>query len=329
MKVLSILSNEKKNAGPKAPTDVEKILYETYNAKIMHYSRNIIDEIKIIFDFMLFNLYKDYIVIQAPFIYKSCIYNLLPKKRTIIFIHDISGLRNGDSELLKKELNIFRKFKYVIVHNEKMKKFLIMNDVEEKNIYELGIFDYLIEENQKHSWDDDIQFQNNEILYAGNLKKDKSPFIYQLDEERMNFYINLYGIGNEKINNKKLLYKGSFEPDNPTNISGKLGLVWDGNFDESDEKEGFKNYTKYNNPHKLSCYLATGIPVIVWDKSSVADLVKKYNVGYTISNIYDINKINFKDYLIKKENAEKLGKKVREGYFIKKVISEIIEEVNF
>ena len=51
---------------------------------------------------------------------------------------------------------------------------------------------------------------------------------------------------------------------------GNLGLIWDGASDSSDEDIGMKNYTRYNNPHKLSCYMAAGLPVIVWEKSAIS-----------------------------------------------------------
>lgn len=323
MKVLSMISKEKKNAAQKAPSDVEKILKETYNAEVIHYSRSLISEVKLIIDFILLNFSKEYIVIQAPLIYKSYIYNLLPKRKTIILIHDISGLRNGSEDMLKKELEIFKKFKYVIVHNERMKKFLLKKGIKEENIYKIELFDYLTKKNE-HSTFNENDSKKMEIAYAGNLKKDKSPFLYQLDEKKMNFNVSVYGIGQEKIENKNIIYKGSFKPDEPEIISGKLGLVWDGNFDESDEKELFKNYTRYNNPHKLSCYLAIGLPVIVWEKSAVSEIVKKYNIGYTISSIYDINNLDMSTYAEKKRNATELGKKVEEGYFTKRVMNEII-----
>lgn len=135
----------------------------------MHYSRSLVDEIKIVFDFILFNLCKDYIVVQAPFIYKSFLYNFLPKKRTIILIHDISGLRNGKKDMLEKEISILKKFKYIIVHNDKMKTFLIQKGIKKENLYKLEIFDYLIKKNnqvEKNKTSNKL-----EIVYAGNLKK--------------------------------------------------------------------------------------------------------------------------------------------------------------
>jgi hypothetical protein len=164
------------------------------------------------------------------------------------------------------------------------------------------------------------------IAFVGNLAKEKTPFIHQLDENKMKFNLHLYGVGIDKDINSKIVYEGSFNPDElPLYINQKLGLVWDGNYDESDEDKSYKNYTKYNNPHKLSCYIASGIPVIVWEKAAVANFVKENNIGYVINNIYDINNLSFDDYETKKKNVIEISKKVRNGYYTNKVFDEILK----
>ena len=103
--------------------------------------------------------------------------------------------------------------------------------------------------------------------------------------------------------------------------------MWDGNLDESDEEESFKKYTKYNNPHKLSCYIAAEMPVIVWKKAAISELVEKYNIGYTISNVYEINNINFEDYDKKIENIKRISQKVKNGYFTEKIMKEVLKDI--
>ena len=323
MIIISKRLNEQRNAGPKAPSDICRILtgnkYKTFkeNKYIIY---------KVLLYFLKLHFKKDIILIQHPVIYNNKVYSLLNREKTIILIHDISGLRNGNEELLKKELGVFKMFKYIIVHNNKMKQYLIDNGVLENNIYVLEIFDYII--NDKENENAKIKRQNvTDVVYAGNLKKEKSPFVYQLNPKKMNYVLNLYGLGMEKSLDKKLKYNGSFEPEDVSTIKGDLGLVWDGNFDESDENLTFKRYTKYNNPHKLSLYMVCGIPVVVWKKSAIADFVKKYNVGYTISNVYDINNLKFDDYEEKVINARKIGSKLKNGYYTKKVINEILDRI--
>ena len=223
----------------------------------------------------------------------------------------------------KKEIDAFQSSEAVIVHNDKMKKFLIDQGVNSNKLYVLELFDYITAKQKQNN----IKSDKIKICYTGNM--DKANFIHQLEEEKMNFNLYVYGVKNKEIKNKRIEYKGKFLPDElPYKIEENIGLVWDGNVDENDENEGFKNYTKYNNPHKLSCYLAANIPVIVWEKAAIADLVKKYNIGYFIRNIYDINKIDFSDYNEKIKNIKELSRKVRNGYFTNRVVNEIIKDIS-
>jgi hypothetical protein len=205
-----------------------------------------------------------------------------------------------------------------------MKKTIVSLGIDETKVYVLNIFDYIA--NGNINIDKSLK-SNINVMYAGNLKKSKCPFIYQLDPLKMQFNLYLYGLGISSNINEKIIYKGSFESNEINTLEGDLGLIWDGNYNESDEKESFKNYTKYNNPHKLSCYLACGIPVIVWSKAATASFVKKNNIGYCISNIYEINDLDLSDYNLKKKNAIEIGKKLRNGDYTCTVINSIIEDM--
>ena len=248
------------------------------------------------------------------------------KRKTIVFIHDIDGLRYSDEKNLKQDVKRLNKIGNVVVHNLKMKEKL-QNAGVTTNMYCLELFDYLC---NKQTEEKERMLENNEITvaYAGNLIKEKSPFLYQLDPEKLNFRFNLYGVGIEKNLNDKMIYKGKKDPNElPNNIEGNLGLVWDGNFDESDADIGFKNYTKYNNPHKLSCYIAAGIPVIVWRNAAVAEFVKKNNIGYVVSNLYEINDLDFSDYEEKIKNVQNMKIQVRNGFYTQRVLEKILDDI--
>ena len=210
-----------------------------------------------------------------------------------------------------------------------MKKFLIDNGIKESKIYVLDLFDYICDGELQVDRNRVTNIEEAKVVYAGNLSKEKSPFLHQLEENKMKFNIDVFGVGIDEDINKNILFKGKLHPEElPNKLTGNLGLVWDGCFDESDENVTFKNYTKFNNPHKLSCYMAAGLPVIVWEKAAIADFVKKNNIGYTISNIYDINNLDLADYEIKLKNALEIKEKVRNGYFTKTVMKEIIKDID-
>ena len=315
------------NAGPKAKIDIEKILEEKFDFRIITINEkkkmnkfwNLILLIETIIKMMTLKK-EDIVCFQFPFSYKAMKFC---KNKKICIIHDLNGLRYNDEKKLDEEINAINYCNKIIAHNDRMKEELLKRGIDKNKIIVLELFDYLTESTSF----EEKKFNPKELtlVYPGNLAKEKSPFIYQLDEKEMNFIINLYGNGLNLNNNNKLIYKGSFSPNSLEKINGDIGLIWDGNNNTNDENYGFKNYTKYNNPHKVSCCLARGIPIIVWEKSAISDFVKKNNIGWTINNIYDINKINFSDYKEKKKNAINIGKKVRKGYFISNAIKKSIE----
>lgn len=341
IRVLTVKGNGEFTAGPKAPSDIIDILVSEYNAKSVllvnsnNFIKKVLYRLKILNTIILSKLNKEILIMQFPMYETSKLLNnffmfsmnFINKDKTIVLIHDLDSIRGEDKILKQQELDRLNKVKYIISHNQKMTDYLKKENIKAE-IFNLEIFDYLCNKKEKFERHNVIDPLNYSVIYAGNLNKIKSPFVHQLEEDKLKFTLNLYGIGIDKDINSKLKYKGKFSPNElPDNVVGDLGLIWDGNFDESDEEKRFKMYTKYNNPHKLSCYVAAGIPVIAWEKAAIADFIKKYNIGYTVKNIYDINNLTFDDYEIKQKNISELQKKVRRGYFTKKVVSEILKNI--
>ena len=326
MTIISQYNTTLLNAGPKAKLDIEKILVRDYQCKkhtLILSGKEEKDKIhkfiykikKALFCIRFFRG-RDIIFMQFPLTNEISVTK--NAKNKIALVHDLEGLRRKNKEIEDKEIKFLDTCKFIVVHNEKMKNYLVSKNIQNEKIYILELFDYLCCKDE-FSQNSAIDQNNINVIYTGNL--DKATFLKQLDSNKMNFCLNLYGSKNMEFENKKIIYKGKFLPDDlPSKIEGNLGLVWDGNIDETDENDQLKNYTKYNTPHKLSCYIAAGIP----EKSAISDLVKKYDIGYVINNIYDINDINLIDYNKKKENIIKLSKKVQNGYFTKRVVNEIL-----
>ena len=119
-------------------------------------------------------------------------------------------------------------------------------------------------------------------------------------------------------------YMGSYPPDIlPQYLNQGFGLIWDGNSTESCAGV-IGNYLKYNNPHKCSLYLASGIPVIVWKKAALADFINIHNAGILVESLEEIpekiQNLSEKEYIQMKNNAEKISLKLKDGYFLKKAI---------
>ena len=89
------------------------------------------------------------------------------------------------------------------------------------------------------------------------------------------------------------------------------------------------NYLRYNNPHKLSLYIASKLPVIIWSKAAEADFVKKYDIGYTVNSLTEIpqllNELDEERYNQLVNNVVKVGEKITRGQFMQKALEKAVD----
>ena len=102
-----------------------------------------------------------------------------------------------------------------------------------------------------------------------------------------------------------------------------FGLVWDGN--SADTCSGNTgDYLRYNNPHKLSMYLASGLPVIIWSQAAEAPLVLEKGVGIAVSSLREIPEVlsgvDAVRYGKMRERVLALSGELRSGYYTKRAI---------
>ena len=241
--------------------------------------------------------------------------------RTVVLIHDLDSLRDPERYSQNDELGLIGSFDRIISHNESMTEFFVKNGFSKYNIVDLGIFDYLYEpdtggsSNKSHG-------EKKTICFAGNLSRVKSAFLYEIAELNFDLDFNVYGSDlDSSLVSSNINYLGSFPPNEiPLKLKGDYGLVWDGkSLDKCDGRYG--EYLKYNNPNKTSLYIAAGIPVIVWDQAAIAKFVLENHLGIAVSSLENIHEIleniSEDEYKDMKENAERIGRKLREGYYFK------------
>lgn len=243
---------------------------------------------------------------------------------TICLIHDMDSLRfTNMPRKIKEDRLVLNNMKYIIAHNLKMKLELIRMGNSAEKIIELGIFDYLLNNELKEK----SRMKNQPVIIAGNLSKEKAKYIASLKDIK-NTSFNLYGKGYEKDDGEdNVFYKGAFLPEELPNIlEGSFGLVWDGNSKDACVG-GFGNYMKYNNPHKTSLYIASEIPIIVWNQAAISDFVEDNKIGITIGNLTDIkekiNNLSDEEYDRMKSNVKMISKKIQNGEFLSRAIDEI------
>ncbi len=270
------------------------------------------------------------VILQHPFHYPQLTReNILTKLKEvkkvkyISIVHDVEELR----QFMNNQAYYQHEFEFmleiadvIVVHNEKMMKFFIEKGVQEKKLVNLQIFDYL----QPQDTNKVVSFARK-ITVAGNLDITKCKYIGELDKIK-NVEINLYGPNfNEKLNaNKNIYYKGVLSPDEVPNVlTGGFGLVWDGDGIKGGMGKAGK-YIRYNNPHKLSLYLSSGVPVIIWREAAEAEFVLKNNLGILVDSLMELSDIipNMSEieYMQMKNNVKDISQKLVSGYFGKKAI---------
>lgn len=318
------------NAGRKAPTDVAEIAVNN-GYKALTIVRGTIRCGKQQTDSEWINACNAIsnnaiVLVQFPIIDVSGgIYRLVGLKKSknvkiICVVHDVEVLRRVVSDDYLEQYYMLNICPDIwIVHNEKMKKVLVSRGFPADRIISLQIFDYLIQHPSNIKKDDGV-------IIAGNLDAGKSEYVYHLNEIK-DVSFNLFGANySDKNNYTNINYFGTFLPDELIqNLQGKYGLVWDG--DSLDTCSGLTGeYLKINNPHKLSLYLAVGLPVIIWEEAAEAEFVLKENVGFTVKSLYELPDrlaaVNEADYEIMRQNARAVGERLRKGEYMTRAIKE-------
>lgn len=235
-----------------------------------------------------------------------------------LLIHDLPALQLS-MEDKERELKLFNRVDNLIVHNHSMGEWLKENNVH-TNMIELGLFDYDNEQPMRKNEEyDPTKFT---ICFPGNLAK--STFLTKLT---LKHRLDIYGPNKLESYPKCVKYCGQYTPEElPKHLTEDFGLIWDGNSTETCSGT-FGEYLRYNNPHKTSLYLSSGIPVIIWDQAALAPLIKQHKAGICISNLTELDSLlsmlSNEEYQLMKQNAENLGKKLRNGYYTKRALNKL------
>ena len=247
------------------------------------------------------------------------------KCKFIALVHDLDSLRgmNGNAAVYS-DRHFLPAFDRIICHNRRMKDYLIGTGIPEGKLIVLGLFDYLRADEKNVPAAED-----RSVCIAGNLSPAQSGYVYKLiDDPSRDFPLHLYGTGfcYDGQLPEDVLYHGSVDPDElPSVLEGAYGLVWGGESAESCTGS-FGNYLKYNNPHKLSLFLAAGKPVIIWSEAACAETVTKEHIGIAVADTAEISgRLKNADALADPEALRRFQNYVTNGAFFKRAIRESLK----
>ncbi|QGM24547.1 hypothetical protein GJV51_00455 [Leuconostoc mesenteroides subsp. mesenteroides] len=192
----------------------------------------------------------------------------------VAVLHDVEFLRFPSTTYFD-EITYLNNFDVVIVHNYRMGTVLKEYGLK-TNTVNLDIFDYSV----------NVQVPNRKkiekkIIIAGSLNK--SAYL-----KNWSYKIPIIAYGKQPsypISNQ-VDYRGVLSPNQIVQkLPSGFGLVWDVN---TSQYENSEEYAKYNNPHKVSLYIASGLPVIVKRGTAIAAIVQTYNLGIIIDSLDEL-----------------------------------------
>lgn len=256
--------------------------------------------------------------------------------KAIAIIHDYEPFRSVtaasmdtdsdpwlDQYSYKTMPELVKLFDGLIVPSENFKEKLVKELEFEGPVIAQGPFSY------HYYYDAPTPSFEKQVIFSSTVIN--QGFLENLPEE---WPILLYGDQpNESIlNHSNVDYKGSFRTTElPNHLPGGFGLVWD-----SDTYPGVigerGEYTRLNYPHKMSLYLAAGLPLFVWEEAAVANWVVSNHLGYAIADLSEIkpylDEVNERIYSEMQNNALRIGSLIRRGIYVKSAALEAVKQVN-
>ncbi|EOH91919.1 sugar transferase [Enterococcus pallens] len=238
--------------------------------------------------------------------------------KVALLIHDSELLRGNN---IPEELELFNQADWLITHSQQM----------EQQFCEMGIktpmltkplFDYLITD--KAALDASL---DKRIVFAGNIQK--SIFLSSWQSKTK---VAAFGTKGELQLSQGVSYCGTFQQEELLKEMPKncFGIAWD---DDLQQGGNYQNYTRYNAPHKVSLYLALGLPVIVWKESAIAQLVADYQLGFAIHSLEEIDEIfesiSAEELLKLKRRTNQFSQLVRKGIFTKNALLQVESNILF
>ena len=226
------------------------------------------------------------------------------------------------------ERSILKNSDRIMVHNDRMKETVAAMGYDPGRITAVGLMDYLRSDEPDTESIMKRTGRSKNIVFCGNLVPEKAGFLSDIPD---NIDIDLYGPGFDKTTNHSINYRGIFPSLKIMDvISGSFGLVWDGSSSHTGTGAGGE-YLRINSPHKMALYLASGLPVIVWTESAMAETVVKENCGFAVSDLNEIRAVidsmTYEAYDEMRDNAIRLAGGLRKGIHIRKATETILSDL--
>lgn len=269
--------------------------------------------------------YGDIVVYQSPtwngreydqaFIRKCKILNT----KIITFIHDVPPLMFPSNYYLMPEyIEMYNQSDLVVVPSENMKERLIQEGLTVQKIMIQGMWDHV------HDYPLRQPAFQKKLSFAGSVER-----FEHLSNWAYSTPLDIFSESNQENHNPSVSFKGwKTDPELLFALSeGGFGLVWGTSENPADEAD----YYRLNISHKVSTYLAAGIPVVVPSYLSNASFIKEKGLGYVVDSLEEASRLveetTAETYQQMVENVYKVSYALKQGYFTKKLLIDAVMQV--
>ncbi|MCM1231924.1 MAG: hypothetical protein NC489_17530 [Ruminococcus flavefaciens] len=168
------------------------------------------------------------------------------------------------------------------------------------------------------------EFQKR-INFAANVVLVPRPFVQNWNNDRVELAVTADPGEYEWAKDKNIHFIGWYNNENlladALRKSGGFGLLWH-------DDPVWKEYMKYNTGCKVGTYLGAGLPLIVHNSVSMADTVRRKNLGLTVDSVEEaaekIEHMTEGQYNQMVQDVDSFGNLVRNGYFAKKLLTDAV-----
>ena len=228
----------------------------------------------------------------------------------------------------RTERRLFEMADAMVVHNRRMKEKIVQSGIRADSITAGTVMDYLSDSEADAQAIALRRGADRPVVFCGNLLPEKAGFLREIPAE---LKMDVYGPGYTAPYQANITYRGVYSPEEIMDVlDGSFGLVWDG--DSAHTGAGiYGEYLRCNSPHKMALYLASGMPVIVWDESAMADFVRDEGCGIALSSLDDLPQIlaqmTDEEYEQMLSNALRIGGQMRRGEHLQRAFEAALEKL--
>ena len=242
--------------------------------------------------------------------------------KTAAYVHDMESLCQMNNAAARwSDQELLLRFDRIIAQNDRMKAYLAGQGVREDAVITATLSDYLTDEPMPE------RTLVPSVCVAGNLSRKRSRYLHDLPRTRVHWHLYGEGWKGKGSRTDVTCHGGKDLADGkPAVLEGAFGLCWEG-MSTRIVTGAAGAYMMLTSPRKLSLYLASGMPVIVWKWSAMADFVRDNKLGLVVDAIDEVPRaiaaLTAEDYAQMAAAAREWGGKIRRGEMTRTILEQL------